>query len=91
MSAASVAQLLDNYRRALGAAKAAALLVAVIAEAAADDRDRLELPALLPALPEIVLAVGAMVLLMFGAYPRRAAPTAVINGFGDRAADRRRR
>ena len=31
-----------------------------------------DLPALLPALPEIVLAVGAMALLMLGAFPRRA-------------------
>src|ERR1700704_3677444 len=30
--------------------------------------DTLEIPTLLPALPEIVLAVGAMVLLMVGAF-----------------------
>jgi NADH-quinone oxidoreductase subunit N len=31
-----------------------------------------QLPALLPVLPELLLAVGAMALLMFGAYARRA-------------------
>ena len=36
-----------------------------------------ELPALLPALPEIVLAVGAMVLLMVGAFHGEAAAKAV--------------
>ena len=36
-----------------------------------------ELPALLPALPEIVLAVGAMVLLMVGAFRGEAAAKAV--------------
>ena len=30
--------------------------------------ETVEIPALLPALPEIVLAVGAMVLLMVGAF-----------------------
>src|SRR6266545_3268251 len=37
--------------------------------------ETLDLPALLPALPEIVLAVGAMVLLMLGAFRgERSAP-----------------
>ena len=32
----------------------------------------LAIPAFGPLLPEIILAVGALVLVMFGAYPRRA-------------------
>ena len=35
--------------------------------------ETLEIPALLPALPEIVLAVGAMALLMVGAFRGEAA------------------
>ena len=70
MSAASVQQLVNNYNTAVTAVKAAALVVAV-------NRAALRICAmsfssagyqLLPVLPELVLAVGAMVLLMLGAY-----------------------
>jgi NADH-quinone oxidoreductase subunit N len=40
-----------------------------------------QLPALLPVLPELVLAVGAMALLMFGAYARRDSTVPLTNGF----------
>jgi NADH-quinone oxidoreductase subunit N len=39
-----------------------------------------ELPALLPALPEIVLALGAMALLMFGVYGREERVVPITNG-----------
>jgi NADH-quinone oxidoreductase subunit N len=39
--------------------------------------ETVEIPALLPALPEIVLAVGAMVLLMFGAFRGERSATTV--------------
>ena len=48
------------------------------------------LPALLPALPEIVLALGAMALLMLGAYRGEHATQTRQLG-GDRAAGRSRR
>jgi NADH-quinone oxidoreductase subunit N len=41
----------------------------------------LELPALLPALPEIVLALGAMALLMFGVFSRHPRMITITNGF----------
>src|SRR5262249_30228637 len=68
LSAASVAQLLENYDRALGAAKAAALLAHLPQAQSRPMTETVEIPALLPALPEIVLAIGAMVLLMVGAF-----------------------
>ncbi len=40
-----------------------------------------QLPALLPVLPELLLAVGAMALLMFGAYARRDSTVPLTNGF----------
>ena len=48
------------------------------------------LPALLPALPEIVLAVGAMALLMIGAY-RGERSVQLVNWLRVRAAGRSRR
>src|SRR5262249_47938385 len=68
LSAASVAQLLENYDHALGAAKAAALLAHLQAAGSRAMAPTVEIPALLPALPEIVLAIGAMALLMVGAF-----------------------
>jgi NADH-quinone oxidoreductase subunit N len=41
----------------------------------------LELPALLPALPEIVLAIGAMALLMFGVFSTHPRTIQMTNGF----------
>ena len=40
-----------------------------------------QLPSLLPVLPELLLAVGAMALLMFGAYARRDSTVPLTNGF----------
>jgi NADH-quinone oxidoreductase subunit N len=40
-----------------------------------------QLPGLLPVLPELLLAVGAMALLMFGAYARRDSTVPLTNGF----------
>src|SRR5262249_4395554 len=68
LSAASVAQLLENYDHALGAAKASALLAHWPPAGSRAMTETVEIPALLPALPEIVLAIGAMVLLMVGAF-----------------------
>jgi NADH-quinone oxidoreductase subunit N len=39
-----------------------------------------QIPALLPALPELVLAVGAMALLMYGVYARRDTTVPIVNG-----------
>ena len=64
MSAASVQQLVNNYNAAVTAVKAAAL---VSSKAAAMSFSSAGYQ-LLPVLPELVLAVGAMALLMLGAY-----------------------
>ena len=64
MSAASVAQLVNNYSTAIGGRegrRADALRPCAMSFETAGYQ-------LLPALPELVLAVGAMVLLMLGAY-----------------------
>ena len=69
MSAASVQQLVNNYNTAVTAVKAAALLR--FSEGPVLKRmDRFQSAGyqLLPVLPELVLAAGAMVLLMLGAY-----------------------
>jgi len=47
-------------------------------------------PALLPILPELVLALGAMALLMFGVYARHAGSVQLTNRMAGRAADPRR-
>ena len=65
MSAASVQQLVNNYNTAVTAVKAAALLNRVKAFAMSFSSAGYQLQ---PVLPELVLAVGAMVLLMIGAY-----------------------
>ena len=65
MSAASVQQLVNNYNTAVTAVKAAALLHPVRPLAMSFSSAGYQL---LPVLPELVLAVGAMVLLMLGAY-----------------------
>src|SRR5262245_19595666 len=39
-----------------------------------------QLPALLPVLPELTLAIGAMALLMFGVYARRESVVPLTNG-----------
>ena len=41
--------------------------------------EAMQLPAFYPALPEIILAIGAMVLLMFGAF-RGDGATCAVNG-----------
>ena len=65
MSAASVQQLVNNYNTAVTAVKAAALVDRSKAAAMSFSSAGYQL---LPVLPELVLAVGAMVLLMLGAY-----------------------
>ena len=82
MSAASVAQLLENYQagdRAEEGGRAAAR------GEWRNERAR-RLPLLLPVLPEIVLALGAMALLMVGAYRERSVQ--LVNGCAVRAARR---
>ena len=64
MSAASVAQLLENYQAAVAPKKAAEMG----GGAAATVTQMSAVPSLLPALPEIVLAIGAMVLILYGAF-----------------------
>ena len=64
MSAASVAQLLENYQAATAPKKAAGLP----RRGSGEMNARL----LLPVLPEIVLVLGAMALLMVGAYRERS-------------------
>ena len=66
MSAASVQQLVNNYNTAVTAVKAAALRSA--SEADATMSFETAGSQLLPVLPELILAVGAMALLMLGAY-----------------------
>ena len=72
MSAASVTALLDNYQRAIAPAKSAGL-----AKLELWPMNAVALSSMTPALPEIVLAVGAMALLMLGAYRERQRVTAV--------------
>ena len=75
MSAASVALLLDNYNHAIAAAKTAASL--------AQQADHERLPALqdlMPLLPELVLACGAMLMLMVGVTVGERS-SAMVNGW----------
>ena len=74
MSAASVAQLLENYQAAVAPKKAAGA-----GRQAREMNALAAVPSLLPALPEIVLVLGAMALLMLGAYRGRAA-CRLVNG-----------
>ena len=84
MSAASVAQLIENYQQAVGAEEGR--------RARSGEMNALmpHSPRSLPALPEIVLAVGAMALLMFGAFSGEKRDAGRQSGVG-RAADRSRR
>ena len=83
--------LVENYQAgARRAPKIGRELLGRSMRAARNERAPPSHPALLPALPEIVLAVGAMVLLMVGAYRgERSVP--LVNWLRDRAAGRSRR
>ena len=76
MSAASVQQLVNNYNTAVTAVKAAALHAVIRDNAMSFESAGYQL---LPVLPELVLAVGAMVLLMLGAY-RGPQTTGLVTG-----------
>ena len=95
MSAASVTHLLDRYDRAVKAAelqeqRAKIELVSAQGRHDADERRPMMrssaiIHGLLPILPEIVLALGAMVLLMVGAAAGERSAAAVNGAFGHRA------
>ena len=72
VSAASVTALLDGYQHALAAKSASA-------DAGGGDRPMNAVPSFFAAavLPEIVLALGAMALLMLGAYREQDAAVSV--------------
>jgi N-methylhydantoinase B/oxoprolinase/acetone carboxylase alpha subunit len=86
MSAASVQQLVNNYNAAVTAVKAAALVVSKAAAMSFSSAGY----QLLPVLPELVLAVGAMVLLMLGAYRGEGTTRLVTTPCGGAAGRHRR-
>ena len=78
MSAASVAQLLENYNHAIAAAKTAALRPV----SAIPMIQYLQSSGLLPLLPEFVLGIGAMAVLMLGvSIAQSERSSAIVNGF----------
>ena len=75
MSAASVAQLIAQYQAALGA-RQDRRHAGEVSDQRSTMNETFVVRDLLPALPEIVLAVGAMALLMLGAFRGERAVTA---------------